>query len=339
VAAVYPIHHSRALLRAFGLLPVEIWGPPRRDTALGDVHLQPYTCSIVRAGLSFLLAGGLDVADVVVVPHGCDSLQGLGSLLCDFLGAGKPVLPLYLPRGEGASALSFLADELGAMSLALRQQVGRSPTDGELVAAIEREELADEHLRRLHAERRWLRLSDLDFYRLVRSREYLPAERFLALAEEALGVRLESPRQGVPVLLSGVLPEPMGILDALAEAGGIVVADDLLCTGRRLYPRGTSPVPLRRMAESLLGGPPDSTRGSPVAARIAHLRALASTSGAKAALFLVVKFCEPEQFYVPLLRKALERDGLRCIEAEIDIGEPLSAGLGTRLEALLESAR
>ena len=57
VAAVFPVHHPRALWRAFGVHPVEVWGPPGTDTTLGDAHLQAYTCGIVRGGLSFVLSG------------------------------------------------------------------------------------------------------------------------------------------------------------------------------------------------------------------------------------------------------------------------------------------
>ncbi|RLB67477.1 MAG: hypothetical protein DRH03_10970, partial [Deltaproteobacteria bacterium] len=48
VAAVLPIHYPRALLRAFDIFPVEVWGPPRVDVSLGGAHLQPYVCSIVQ---------------------------------------------------------------------------------------------------------------------------------------------------------------------------------------------------------------------------------------------------------------------------------------------------
>src|SRR5512143_3353532 len=80
VAAVFPIHYPRALLRAFDILPVEVWGPPKLDSSLGAAHVQPYICSIVRNALSFVLSGGLDVTDFLIVPHACDSLQGLGSV-------------------------------------------------------------------------------------------------------------------------------------------------------------------------------------------------------------------------------------------------------------------
>jgi hypothetical protein len=58
VAAVFPIHYPRTLLRAFDVLPVEVWGPPCVGASHGPAHLQPYVCSIVHNGLSFLQAGG-----------------------------------------------------------------------------------------------------------------------------------------------------------------------------------------------------------------------------------------------------------------------------------------
>jgi len=81
IAAVLPIHYSRSLLRAFGFLPVEVWGAPQIGAGKSSAHLQAYVCSICHNALSYLQQGGLDLADLVLVPHACDSLQGLGSLL------------------------------------------------------------------------------------------------------------------------------------------------------------------------------------------------------------------------------------------------------------------
>ncbi len=337
IAAVFPIHYPRALLRAFGLLPVEVWGPPGREVALGETHLQNYTCSIVRAGLSFLASGGLGVADVVLVPHGCDSLQGLGSALLDFVRPQQPVLTLYLPRGEGPEAETFLTEEIGALDRRLQELNGVRPSDDELMAAVVREEAADALLAQLWQQRGRLPLSNRDFYRLCRTREYLPAEDFAALAQQWLDGAKDDAISGVPVVLSGVVPEPMEVLDALSQAGALVAADDTICLGRRIYPAGRSSKPRRRMAERLLGGPPDSTRGRPVEARARHLEKLVTDAGARAVLFFHVKFCEPEQFYLPLLRKSLDRLGVRSAVVEVELSDPLPRQAVTQIEALLET--
>lgn len=336
IAAVLPIHYPRALLRAFHLLPVEVWGPPMVDASYGNAHLQPYVCSIVRNALSFLQAGGLDVADVLIIPHACDSLQGLGSILLDFISPRQPVFPIYLPRARRESDLDFLAQEFRALYRHLTQVTGRSPSESDLLESIRREETADGLLAELHTRRRSLPLTDLAFYRLVRSREYLPAETFAEWARKALAQAAEVSTDGVPILLSGILPEPMALLDAIREMGGRVVADDLACCGRRLYPSGESDDPFRRMAERILNAPPDPTRGSPVRERLSYLRWLAETSGAKGVVFYDVKFCEPELFDIPILRRGLQEAGIPSVPIEVDLNDPLSQQTLTRLEAFLE---
>lgn len=336
IAAVLPIHYPRALLRAFGLLPVEVWGPPQVDPAPGTAHLQPSVCSIVGNALSFLRKGGLEVADVILVPHACDSLQGLGSLLLDFIRPRQPVFPLYLPRGRRESDLQFLADECRALYGKLAAITGRAPSDEELMESIRREEEADGLLAELHRRRRSLPLTDRTFYRLVRAREYLPAEEFAALACSVLATSPADARGGLPMLLSGIVPEPMALLDAMAEMGGVVVADDLAGCGRRLYPPGRSDEPFRRMAERILGGPPDPSRGDPIAERLRHLVRRARETGARGVVFYDVKFCEPELFDLPLLRQGLQEAGLPSVHIEVDLNTPLSHQTLTRIEAFLE---
>jgi benzoyl-CoA reductase/2-hydroxyglutaryl-CoA dehydratase subunit BcrC/BadD/HgdB len=351
VAAVFPIHYPRALLRAFDLLPVEVWGPPKVDTSPGAAHLQPNVCSIVRNGLSFLLSGGLEVADLVVVPHACDSLQGLGSILTDLVPTRFPVIPIYLPRGRRQCDVDFLADEFRSVHRRLESITGRTPSEGRLRVCIQREEEADEVLAALHRERPRMALSGGDFYRLIRAREYLPAEEFSELGRQTLGgekvpsstpaeppamERSSGDRGRIPLMLSGIVPEPVELLEALEGIGGWVVADDLACCGRRLYGPGSSEEPFHRLAERLLNTPPDPTRGSPIAERVAHLEKLLDTSGARGVVFYDVKFCEPELFDLPILGAELERLSIHSLIVEADINDPLPSGVVTRLEAFLE---
>jgi benzoyl-CoA reductase/2-hydroxyglutaryl-CoA dehydratase subunit BcrC/BadD/HgdB len=336
VAAVLPIHYPRALLRAFGILPIEVWGPPNVDAARAASHLQPYVCSIVRNALAFLEAGGLQVADLVIVPHACDSLQGLGSVLLDFVRPPQRVLPLYLPRNPGAEGTTFLADELRALHQWLTDLTERIVSEAGLLQAILDEEAADALLRQLHERRPKLPLTTFEFYRLVRAREFLALETFVDLANTILGMHPAETPLKLPILLSGIVPEPMDVLHTIDELGASVIADDLACCGRRLYPPGTSDDPFTRLAESLLGGSPDPTRGSPIQDRLDHLLDLARLTGARGVVFYDVKFCEPELFDLPALRQGLRDAGLPSIAAEVDLNDPVSQQMRTRLEAFLE---
>ncbi len=337
LAAVFPIHYPRALLRSFDILPVEVWGPPGIDMGLGDAHLQAYTCSIVRAGLSFLLQGGLDPVDMIVVPHACDSLQGLGSILLDFVKPSMPVLPFVLPRDSGEPARRFLAAEISHVRDELCSLTGKNPTPEEFDAAISGEEDADGALAELLSRTAHLPVGDRELYRVVRSREYLPAEEFVKAARGLLALEIEEMRPGIPLVLSGIVPEPWEIFDAIATAGGRVAGDDLCGSGRRLYPRGRGDEPLTRLVDGLLSGPPDSTLGSAVDVRLAHLLDLVGRHEARGIVFYSMKFCEPEKFYLPQLQKGLEQEGVRSVVIESDLDRSMPDQALTRIEAFLES--
>lgn len=344
IAAVLPVHSPRALLRAHGLLPVEVWGPPKIDPGLATAHLQPYVCSIVRNALSFYLSGGLQGIDLVVVPHACDSLQGLGSILIDFISgdSGKPaVFPLYLPRGEHGEQ-SFLADELRHLAAHLQELTGLAPGEEQLMSCVLREEAADRLLADLNRSRQRLPLAQSELYRLMRAREYLPAEHFSSLAQEALAQASQSgeARQmsgGIPVILSGIVPEPVELIDTLQALGGWIAADDFACLGRRIYPAGSASDPYLRMAQAILGAPPDPMRGCGLDTRLRYLVEMAQRTGARGVIFYLVKFCEPELFYLPAMRRGLQQAGLRVLAHEVDLNDGLPETTRTRLEAFLES--
>jgi benzoyl-CoA reductase/2-hydroxyglutaryl-CoA dehydratase subunit BcrC/BadD/HgdB len=337
IAAVFPIHYSRALFEAQGILPVEVWGPPGVDRTLADGHLQAYTCSIVRNSLAFVLSGAADVADLFVVPHCCDSLQGFGSILHDFVADDTPVFTLYIPRESRRMDIDFLARELECLGRSLRPFSTSAPNDRDLRAAIANEHTAIRLVRDLFEDRSALRLTDRSFYRLVRSREYLPSRQFIAFVQEILDTRDEpSEEPSVPLVLSGVVPEPMDLFDALNERNARVVADDFLSCGRRLYSTSNCADPWTNMSESLLFGPPDSTKGSSIESRLCHLVRLVKENLARGVVFYSVKFCEPEQFYYPALRNGLEAEGIPSLLVETEVGDPLSGQTMVRLEAFLE---
>jgi benzoyl-CoA reductase/2-hydroxyglutaryl-CoA dehydratase subunit BcrC/BadD/HgdB len=336
VAAVLPIHYSRELLRAFNILPVEVWGPPQVAVGQGASHLQAYVCSICHNSMSYIQQGGLDIADIILVPHACDSLQGVGSVLLDFVSTKQPVIPLYIPRDTRVSDIEFLSAELRSVYDRLAEITGLHPSNAELSASAEREEAADQLLLSLHLQNAYLPFSNAEIYKIIRSREYLPAEEFTQVAESALNQVAKTPRKGTPILLEGIVPEPADILETLSELGAAVVADDMASCGRRLYPRGASADPLTRMAERILSAPPDPMRGSPIRARREHLVEMAQRTQSKGIIFYVVKFCEPELFDLPILRQELKDAGLPSILIETDLNTRLSQQIRTRLGAFME---
>ena len=129
-----------------------------------------------------------------------------------------------------------------------------------------------------------------------------------------------------------VLEDPSEVLQGWA----VVVADDLLNSGRRHYVDSRHRDPFARMAEMIVLGPPDSTTGSLFEKRVPYLIDRVASSRAKGVIFYYVKFCEPEAFYLPALKKGLEKADIPSIVLEVEIGEPLSNQIVTRLQAFIE---
>jgi benzoyl-CoA reductase/2-hydroxyglutaryl-CoA dehydratase subunit BcrC/BadD/HgdB len=349
-AAVLPIHYPRALLRAHGLQPIEVWAPPGQDPTAGNAQFQAYACAIVRHGAALLLAGPGQDVDLIVVPHTCDALQGLGSVLIDFIKPRQPVLTLYHPRGRRPSDQAFLANELRCLGGRLRQITGRQPSDADLHAAIDVEEEANDRLARLCLYQTGAAISDRERYTLIRSREYLPAETFVALvdtlsreppatseaASEDSASGLHQRSRTVRLMLGGIVPEPMALFDAIEEMGATVVADDLACGSRRLYRRTRGDDPYRRLADGLMSGPPDPTLGAPIAERADYLVRRMRESAAQGLLVYDVKFCEPELFDLPQLRDRLTAERLPMLHVEFEVAPTIAQQTISRIEAFVE---
>ena len=67
-----------------------------------------------------------------------------------------------------------------------------------------------------------------------------------------------------------------------------------------------------------------------------HLEALADRSGARGVVVHVVKFCEPELFDVPAIRRTFAARGVPLLYLEGELERQLSAQTVTRIEAFAE---
>ena len=69
-----------------------------------------------------------------------------------------------------------------------------------------------------------------------------------------------------------------------------------------------------------------------------HLSGLVASSGAKGVIFHTVKFCEPELYDIPLLKKRFAELHVPVLFMESELEPKLSGQTVTRLEAFVEMA-
>ena len=76
--------------------------------------------------------------------------------------------------------------------------------------------------------------------------------------------------------------------------------------------------PLQRLASKFSNMGCCSLLYDPQKTRILNIVENARSCGAKGVLMVLTKFCDPEEFDYPLIRRACEAAGLPCIQIEID---------------------
>ena len=336
VACVLPVHYPPELLRAFSIHPIELWGPPGIDTTTAKAHLQSYICSIMHSSLSFILKGCPDEIDFILVPHCCDSLQGIGSILKDFITPKQKILTLYIPRGKRESDIEFLAEELKRIYGMLSEITGLEPKADILHSQIDLQERIDELLLSVYEKHSKKESDSVTFYRTIRAKGYLPPDEYINLLEKLIESKARENR--VRILLSGIVPEPEEVLQVVEDAGGVVICDDMACCYRRVYKRVSDGDPFKRMARRMLSVP-DSLLGSPIGERFDFLVKLCNTYGANGIIFYNIKFCEPEKFYHPLLKERLKSANIESLIIETDINEKLPQQIRTRIHAFIEKLR
>jgi benzoyl-CoA reductase/2-hydroxyglutaryl-CoA dehydratase subunit BcrC/BadD/HgdB len=341
--AVLPIHYPKELLTALDILAVELWGPPGAPRGEGAGRIQTYVCSVVRNALAFLSSGGADAVDGVLFPHTCDSIQGLATLATDFGGWGKKSFTFLHPKGPPRqSSRVYLEAELRSLVRELEPFAGRSLEPERLAASLRLHAEIDECRAALLDSRPRLAVGDPELYALLRRGEWLWPEDHLAELREARARWPVGPvRPGVPVLVSGYVPEPPELLEVLGAAGAYVAADDYAAVGRRVV-RATSLAagpacdPWEVLLARYWAAPPCSTRSADHRERIRHLGGLLDRSGARGVILHVLKFCEPELFDVPVLRRAFAGRGVPVLYLEGELEAGLSGQVVTRVEAFVE---
>ncbi len=342
ILAVLPILYPKEILTAMNVLAVEVWGPPGPPRGDDAGRIQTYVCPLVRNAIAFLAAEGIEAVDGVLFPHTCDSIQGLATQLPDL--ATWPSKPLHFihPKGEERkSTRKYLKLEMRSLATDLESVTGEALDLDKLVWAIQLHREIDAMRAELTAKRRYCRLNDRELYTLLRRGEFLwPEDHLNELKQAVAELSAEPVQTGVPVMISGIVPEPMSLFDNLNEAGAYVAADDYAAIGRRVVRHSLDTIgdPFEALADLYFKTPPCSTRSGSMAKRRDFLDALYRECGAKGLVLHNIKFCEPELFDIPHIRKHFSDRNIPVLYMESEMETELAGQAVTRLEAFVEMA-
>ncbi len=313
----------------------------KSDIFLAENHLQAYCCSPVRGVLEDSLSGRLDFLDGTVFPHTCDSIQRLSDIWRmkqKYTFFADIVLPVKL---HTESAGAYMADVLKKFRKEIETASGRTVTDDDLGRSIRKFNLIRKNLSEIYqiqSEKPGI-LKGSDLYAVVKGSMIMEKDRVLSLLpviKDNLKKKDALEPAGKRIILSGSICDSPDIYNAVENAGGSVVGDDL-CTGQRWFDClvDENRNPMDAIAGRLINRIVCPAKHTDPAARGEHIISLAEKNRADGVIFMLLKFCDPHAFDYPYLKECLEKNGIKTMLIEIDDQQSSSGQLSTRFETFI----
>lgn len=351
VVGCFPLYPPLELLHSFGLTPVTLWGlgSDDGDMSFSDAHLQSYTCSVARHLTQFVLGEASSYMSALCMYNACDTLRNLPEILEQGLkaqGVSLPIFKLHIPAiaAERSAGTAYLDNRIAVLIKELETYTGQAFSAAAFLASCELYDKAHSLARGLEAVVSSGALSYAVMSRVLMLGHHLPIEAHLELLMETLAsIEEHSTPRGpeLPVMISGILPPPDVLIEAMEASGLRVVADDTAALNRSFCyaPRSTTD-PGAYYQDFYCNHIPCSTLLATSDKRIAHIRKRLCESGARGFIFCGEKLCEYEYFDMPYLEQVLKANGIGTLSLEM--GEHDGQSLGTlksRIETFAELLR
>ncbi|MDY6794024.1 MAG: 2-hydroxyacyl-CoA dehydratase family protein [Actinomycetota bacterium] len=314
------------MLDAAGLIPSRHFGDPQILES-ADALLHPAICPYARACLAHELKA--DGPHHALFINSCDAMRRLYDTWKDAF-SGDFIYLMDLPRNQDGGGERMLAEEMKHLAAALRERWGVTITSRELLRACVRREES--------------RLAYLDSTRGAgggeRLRSAMRLHTGLEAGDDSDGERTRGGTAGTPILLTGNLLNPEGLVTWLERAGARVVWTDL-CNGDRAFCSSTMAEGedmdelLASLSAAYLERHP-CARMSDSSRRYDLLVETTRRVGARGIVYASLKFCDSYLYDYPLVEDRLKEEGIPVLRLESDYTDGHVGQLMTRIEAFLE---
>lgn len=329
------------LVHAAGMHPVELWGGGK-ITGTGSGYYPAFYCSLLFTLIERALDGSYDSLDAVIVPTTCDGLRNLEENW-KFARPEANIIDLVQPIvRDTPESQRYFRTQLHHVARRLEEVAGAPIGERALRESFET------YNRQRQAMRRFSELAaqHVDVVTPTARQAVYAAARSMAVEEhtalvQGLNTQLEARApyafDGVKVLLTGILVDSLPLLGML-EQNGIAVVGDLTISESARYEQD---IPAKVDPYDSLAAIWQDVRGVSVALdpkkeRGDLLAQIARERGADGVVACIVKFCETEEFDVPVLQQQMARAGIPLLVLECETQEDASEQAATRIQAFAE---
>lgn len=323
VVGCLPVYTPEELVHAAGMVPMGIWGG---NIELNEAkqYFPAFACSIMQSIMENAMKGSYKGLSAAIIPCMCDTLicisQNWKSGIKDI-----PMIPLVYPQNRKLqSGIDYLVTEFEGVKAKLEGICGHEITEEKINESIE---IYNEHRKALQEFIELVPdyLNTITPYirsTVMKSSHFMKKEEHTALVKELNEILKTMPKEkfkGKKILLTGIILDEKEILDVLSENDMAVAYDNLAHETRQfrtLVPDGDNA--LQRLAKqwSLIEGcslayDPQKYRGKMIAEDAQRL-------GIDGVIYALMKFCDPEEYDYPIVKKDLEQAGIPELYIEVE---------------------
>lgn len=341
VIGCFPVYSPEEIVYAAGYLPVGMWGGQLQGNR-SDMYLQSFCCSVMKANMEQALSGQYDFLSGVIITAYCDTLK---CIIEDWKAAmpEMKVIPMVYPQNrKGPAGRNFMREELLRVKSEIEKLSGTEIAEEQLQSAVD---VYDEYRKTMRAftkasAKHMDVISSKDRHLIIKAAWFMDKKEYtdlLSKVTEWLETLDEYSVEGKKVILTGLICEPEEIYDILAENDMYVVADDLAHESRQFRQE----VPARgsaadRMTERIVCQDGCTFLYDPAKSRGDMIKSMVKENDADAVIFCQLKFCDPDEFDYPLIKKEMEAADIPMIYLELEQQMNSFGQIRTRMQGFSE---
>ncbi|MBD3253653.1 MAG: hypothetical protein GF383_01090 [Candidatus Lokiarchaeota archaeon] len=351
-----PLYPPLELFHSMGFIPIVLWGLKNfvHNLDESDKHLQDYTCSIARYLMQFVLEKNHTLFDGVFTYNACDTLRNIPELIKSGLIKNDAVIPMYkihIPMTiyDEEYVANYIKYEIVNLINQLELDFGARYSDKKFIESVDLFRNMRKRFSILEdlVKRNLLNFSE--YVKTVHQNYFLPVEKQLEVVDDIINntkketINIDesnSKNESVNIILSGILPPPISILEFIESLNMNIIGNDIASLTRfnAFTPDqstfNNAPEYYIRFYRKHF---PCTTLLFTSKRRIQKVIDLALESSAKGLIFIGEKFCEYENFEIPHLKKALTEHGIKVLALEFSIDDEKNIeSFNTRIEAFYE---
>lgn len=320
VVLTAPVYTPEEVIHSMGLVPMGAWGA---DLELNEAkrYFPAFICSIMQSIVELGMKGAFDGASAIVIPSLCDSLKVLGENW-KYAVPSIPFIPMTYPQNRKPDyGIAYTRAGYERVAKDLEKATGAAFDDEKLKASIQ---VYNEHnavMRELaavlaeHPE-----VTAVDRSVVYKSAFFMLKEEHTALVKELINA-LKAETAGAAkkkIMTVGILADAPGLLKIFDDNGLHVVCDDIAAESRQYRTdAGEAATGMDSLAEKFAAMDNCSVLYDVEKKRVSMITEEAKKQGAGVVVVLT-KFCDPEEFDYPLIKKSCEAAGVPVLLIEVD---------------------